>query len=65
MLRGKAFECLSLLGMAVGKTLFLPDAVDAMNVRSSKPFVDSVIVTLLNSCKTLSNMPVNTLEPLE
>jgi hypothetical protein len=30
-LRGKAFECLSLLGMAVGKETFLPDAVEAMN----------------------------------
>lgn len=29
-LRGKAFECLSLLGMAVGKQTFLPDAVEAM-----------------------------------
>ena len=30
-LRGKAFECLSLLGMAVGKETFLPDAIEAMN----------------------------------
>jgi HEAT repeat protein len=29
-LRGKAFECLSLLGIAVGKETFLPDAVEAM-----------------------------------
>ena len=29
-LRGKAFECLSLLGMAVGKETFLPDALEAM-----------------------------------
>jgi importin-5 len=29
-LRGKAFECLSLLGMAVGKQTFLPDALEAM-----------------------------------
>lgn len=30
-LRGKAFECLSLLGIAVGKETFLPDALEAMN----------------------------------
>ena len=30
-LRGKAFECLSLLGIAVGKETFLPDAIEAMN----------------------------------
>lgn len=29
-LRGKAFECLSLLGLAVGKEKFLPDARDAI-----------------------------------
>ena len=29
-LRGKAFECLSLLGIAVGKETFLPDALEAM-----------------------------------
>merc|ERR1719183_2100986 len=29
-LRGKSFECLSLLGVAVGKERFLPDARDAL-----------------------------------
>lgn len=29
-LRGKAFECLSLLGLAVGKEVFANDAVEAM-----------------------------------
>ena len=29
-LRGKAFECLSLLGIAVGKETFAPDAIEAM-----------------------------------
>jgi len=29
-LRGKAFECMSLLGLAVGKEKFLPDAKDAI-----------------------------------
>lgn len=31
-LRGKAFECMSLLGLAVGKEKFLPDARDAIDV---------------------------------
>mmetsp|Transcript_32109 Transcript_32109/g.90183 ORF Transcript_32109/g.90183 Transcript_32109/m.90183 type:complete len:1118 (-) Transcript_32109:115-3468(-) len=31
-LRGKAFECLSLLGLAVGKEKFLPDAKDAIGL---------------------------------
>merc|ERR1719367_286329 len=29
-LRGKAFECMSLLGIAVGKEKFLPDAQEAV-----------------------------------
>merc|ERR1719230_243140 len=29
-LRGKAFECMSLLGIAVGKDRFLPDAKEAI-----------------------------------
>merc|ERR1711971_143304 len=29
-LRGKSFECMSLLGLAVGKEIFLPDAEEAI-----------------------------------
>merc|ERR1719359_2111173 len=34
-LRGKAFECMSLLGIAVGKEKFLPDAREAIHAMMS------------------------------
>merc|ERR1719245_2012174 len=36
-LRGKAFECMSLLGTAVGKERFLPDARDAITEMLKTP----------------------------
>jgi hypothetical protein len=41
-LRGKAFECLSLLGMAVGKEQFLPDAKQAIEAMLQTQEVDEV-----------------------
>lgn len=37
-LRGKAFECMSLLGVAVGKERFLPDARDALRAMMTTTF---------------------------
>jgi len=36
-LRGKAFECMSLLGLAVGKEKFLPDAREALSAMLQMP----------------------------
>ncbi len=36
MLRGKAFECMSLLGMAVGKKNFINDAIEVMGVNYTR-----------------------------
>jgi hypothetical protein len=41
-LRGKSFECLSLLGMAVGKEQFLPDARQAIEAMIKTQAVDEV-----------------------
>jgi len=40
-LRGKAFECLSLLGVAVGKDRFLPDAQEAIKAMLTKTDTDA------------------------
>ena len=37
MLRGKAFECMSLLGLAVGRKKFAPDVMQAMTEMASMP----------------------------
>eukprot|EP00931_Biecheleriopsis_adriatica_P043158 TRINITY_DN24680_c0_g3_i1.p1 TRINITY_DN24680_c0_g3~~TRINITY_DN24680_c0_g3_i1.p1 ORF type:complete len:1101 (-),score=285.62 TRINITY_DN24680_c0_g3_i1:18-3320(-) len=43
-LRGKSFECMSLLGVAIGKEKFLPDAKEAMQAMMSKELQNDEIL---------------------
>merc|ERR1719229_1054298 len=62
LLRGKTIECISLIGLAVGKAKFLPDASEVMNLllksqqeddlmQSDDPHISFMISAWARMCK--------------